>query len=73
MILLCKFVSKAKKSPYIVLADELFKAVFAYDCFFFKKNTETLFKCKLQNLVYRTGGKKQNIVIVKGFVKCFNL
>lgn len=33
MILLCKFVNKAKKSPYIVLPDELFKAVFAYDLF----------------------------------------
>lgn len=37
MILLCKFVNKAQKSAYIVLAGKLFKAVFAYD-FFFSKN-----------------------------------
>lgn len=61
VILLCKFVNKAQKSAYIVLAGKLFKAVFAYD-FFFQK-TEMLFKFKLQNLVYRTGRRKQEILI----------
>ena len=70
MILLCKFLNKAKKSPYIVLADELFKAVFAYDLFF-KKTLKRFSSASYR--IYRTGRKKQNIVIVKGFVKCFNL
>ena len=57
MIILCKFLNKAKKSPYIVLADELFKTVFAYDCFFLKKHWNA-FQVQVTEFGLQNGTKK---------------